>query len=81
MDWFTKLKNKGFEHRSDICFTDHRHAVLFTTPNPKMEMPLFCGVLINDLYYIYASGNLEKIINDKTDEVIWQLYPVPEWSP
>jgi hypothetical protein len=40
-----------------------------------MEMPLFCGVLINDLYYIYCSGNLEKIINDKTDEVIWQLYP------
>jgi hypothetical protein len=42
--------------------------------------PFVGRILINDLYYQYTSGNLEKIINDKTDEVIWQLHPVPEWS-
>ena len=56
MDLVQDLIKLSFTHDGETCFDDHRLAILFTTPNKEVDMPLWCGVVIDGIYFSYVNG-------------------------
>ena len=53
----SSLIEKSFCFLSDHTFSDHRDAILFTSPNKYFDTPFWCHVVRNNRFYLYVNGS------------------------